>query len=41
METTPNLQGALQTFKDEYHLWQISGIKGLTALSQGSSLVAN
>jgi len=39
--TTPNLQGALQSFKDECHLWQISGAKGLAALSQGSSIVAN
>jgi len=29
----PNLQGALQAFKDEFHLWQISGAKGLTTLS--------
>jgi len=21
--TAPNLQGALQTFKDDYHLWQM------------------
>jgi len=29
----PNLQRALQAFKDEFHLWQISGAKGLTTLS--------
>jgi len=39
--TAPKLQGALETFKDEYHLWQISGAKGLTALSQGSTIAAN
>ena len=38
--TTPNLQGALQAFKDELHLWQFAGAKGLTVLSQGSALLA-
>ena len=38
--TTPNLQGALQAFKDELHLWQFAGAKGLTVLSQGGALLA-
>jgi len=37
---TPNLQGALQAFKDHFHLWQISGTKGLTALSLEGVAVA-
>ena len=36
----PNLQGALHAFKDEFHLWQISGTKGLTALSLEGVAVA-
>jgi len=29
----PNLQKALQDFKNEFHLWQISVAEGLSALS--------
>jgi len=38
--TTPNLQGVLQIFKDEFYLWQISGAKGLTALSHEGAVAA-
>jgi len=30
--SAPNLQQALQSYKDEAHLWQFSGAKGLAAL---------
>jgi hypothetical protein len=38
--TTPNLQGAIQIFKDEFYRWQISGAKGLTALSHEGAVAA-
>ena len=35
---SPYLQQALQTFKDDFQLWQISGAKGLAALDSGRVL---
>ena len=29
---TPNLQQAVQAFKDEVHTWQFAGAKGLSIL---------
>ena len=29
---TPNLQQAVQAFKDEVHTWQFAGAKGLSTL---------
>jgi len=36
---SPNLQVAVQTFKEKSHLWQFSGAKKLTALSPVLSMV--
>lgn len=33
--STPNLQRALQEFKDERHLWLLAGAKRLAALGEG------
>ena len=33
--SAPNLQGALQEFKDERQLWLVAGAKGLAALGEG------
>jgi len=40
-KSAPNLQSALQAFKDELHLWQVAGAKGLliSVLAEGFSNV--
>ena len=38
-EGAPNLQVAVQAFKDESHLWQFLGAEKLTALSLGMGVV--
>jgi hypothetical protein len=37
-ESAPNLQSALQAFKDELNLWHVVGAKDLAELSVGRGL---
>jgi len=37
-KSAPNLQSALQAFKDELHLWQVAGAKGLAELGVGRGI---
>jgi len=37
-KSAPNLQSALQAFKDELHLWQVAGAKGFADLGVGRGL---
>ena len=37
-KSAPNLQSALQAFKDELHLWQVAGAKGFADLGVGRAM---
>ncbi|KAF8756308.1 hypothetical protein HU200_011130 [Digitaria exilis] len=37
-ESAPNLQSAILAFRDELHVWQVAGAKGLADLGVGRGI---